>query len=200
MSQQINLLRKERRPVNMTVWALGGCGVIGLGVVLLVQAVLAETAQLSKVASDGEQRIAQVKSAIAVLQKKRDGQDSAAAVAAEIAVLRLRSAAVNQVVNELRNGTLGSAEGFARYFTILGGVAQDGVWITGVAVTRGGSAMALTGRALRHEAVIQYAQRLNEAFAPTGVRFLSLELNPENPGKPATTGADGPTTIAFKLF
>jgi hypothetical protein len=121
---------------------------------------------------------------------------SAAAVEAEVAFLRPRAQAATELVAGIRNGQAGSAEGFARLLAVLGAQAGNGVWITGVEIGKGAKEMVVTGGAERHEAVVQYARRLNEAYAPYGLQFRSVELRPESPA-PGAAGA--PVAVVFKL-
>ena len=198
MSQQINLLRPKDRTATAAGMAAAALGIGLLMLLGVLHSVRSETAQLRETAKLGEQRATQVKTAIQQLQTSKDSGEEAA-IAAEIASLRPRAEAVVQLVRSVRSGNLGNAEGFARYYGTLAGVAVEGLWITNVSVTNAGKSVTISGRALRNESVMQYAQRLNEAFTPHGVRFNALELTPEVV-KPAAPGAEPPlSTIAFKL-
>jgi hypothetical protein len=198
MSQQINLLRPKDRTATAAGMAAAALGIGLLMLLGVLHSVRSETAQLRETAKLGEQRATQVKIAIQQLQTSKDSGEEAA-IAAEIASLRPRAEAVVQLVRSVRSGNLGNAEGFARYYGTLAGVAVEGLWITNVSVTNAGKSVTISGRALRNESVMQYAQRLNEAFTPHGVRFNALELTPEVV-KPAAPGAEPPlSTIAFKL-
>ena len=191
MSQQINLLKAKTSPLGPTIWGLSVVAAALLGMVGYQQYLAWENAQLRETVSAGERKIAQTR-----MQKPKDTQAEALAIKSEIAMLKPRAEIVDQLVREVRSGNLGNPEGFSRHFGALGGVSEPGLWVTGVTVTRGGSAVAVTGRALRNESVMQYARRLNEAYSPLGVRFNSLEMAPD---KPAVTGAPVVPSVTFKL-
>ena len=193
MSQQINLLRPKSNPAAAALWAGAAVVVAALAMVGYGQFVTAQTQDLRQRAAAGEARLAQVRTAVQMAQAARQGQASPAELAAELADLRARASLVQQLVQEVRGGTLGSPEGYSRHFDLLAGAARDDVWVTSISVARGGGEVLLTGRALTSDAVMQYVRRLNEAFKPLGVRFNSVELTPEGVSSPA------PSAVAFKL-
>ena len=199
MSQQINLLKPKARSVSVVVWALAAVAVVLLALLGYLQVLVAENARLREVAGAGEQKLVQIKNSIQSLQKRTDAQGDAATLKAEVAALRSRAEAVNQLAKEVKSGNLGSPDGFARYFNALGSVSEPGLWVTNVAVTRGGTAVSVNGRALRNEAVMQYARRLNDALGPYEVHFNSLELAPESIVKPGSTGGPALPVVSFKL-
>lgn len=199
MSQQINLLKPKDHSVGTAVWMGAGAGVLVLGLLACMQVVSSETRKLREAAKASEQKLAQVKGAIETAQRKNNVEAETAALKAEIAELKPRADAVGQLVKEVRSGGLGRPEGFANYYRTLAGLSQEGLWITSVVVSKGGTSVSIDGRALRNEAVMQYARRVNDAFAPYGVQFNSLELTPENIGKPGAPVNPGLATVAFKL-
>jgi hypothetical protein len=202
MSQQINLLPRHERH-GRTAVAIGGAVLLAL-VAFAVQWTLAasETAELRRRQLAGEELFKRAQGAVAQLQRARAAGGDAAALSAELALLRPRAEAVSQLVNMSRNGALGRAEGYSDYGALLSSVAEEGVWVTGMVITRSGSSVVVTGRAMQNEAVLRYAKRLGAAFAQHGVHFNSLEMTPENLPTPGTLPAQGPAplvTVAFRL-
>lgn len=201
MTQQINLLRPKDRSAGIAAWALGAIGVVLVVLAGYFTSMLGETNRLRDSAKLKEQQLAQVKGAIQAVQAEKAKQGDASKLEAEIASMRPRAEAVTQLVSQVRSGNPGAQEGFARYLQTLGNLSADGLWITNVSVTKGGKAVVISGRALQNEAVMQYARRLNDAFAAHGVHFNSLELTPEAltaPGSPASA-PPALNTVAFKL-
>jgi MSHA biogenesis protein MshI len=199
MSQQINLLRPKDRSTGAAIASLA---VVGIAVVVLVgyhQFLRMETARLQNTVGAGEQRLANVRNLIQALQKTEAAQGDASALAAEIASLRPKVDGMSQLVSDVRSGSLGTPQGFARHYDTVAGVAVEGLWVTGITVGKGGTSVAIQGRALRSEAVMQYAGRLNQVFGPHGVRFNALELSPEALAAPGAAGGPVLHTIAFKL-
>ena len=199
MSQQINLLRPKARPIDAAILPIAGVVVVLVAVLVYAQILFSDTARLRDQAKLGEQKLQQLQNTIAAMQKEQAARGDAASLTAEIAVLRLRVDAVNQMVIDMGNGTLGKPEGYSRHLTTLASVSEDGLWVTSFTVSKGGSAIALSGRALRSDSVMQYARRLNQSFGPYGVRLNSLEMTPENLSTPGATAAPGLATVAFRL-
>lgn len=201
MTQQINLLRPKDRSAGIAAWALGAVGLVLVVLGGYFTSMLGETNRLRDAAKLKEQQLAQVKSAIQAVQAEKAKQGDAAKLEAEIAAMRPRAEAVAQLLAQVRGGNPGAQEGFARYLQTLGTLPADGLWVTNVSVTRGGKGVVISGRALQNESVMQYARKLNDAFATQGVHFNSLELTPEvltAPGSPASA-PPALSTVAFKL-
>ncbi len=200
MSQQINLLRPKARPIDAAILPIAGVVLVLVAVLVYAQILFSDNASLRDQAKLGEQKLQQLQNTIAAIQKEQAARGDAASLTAEIAGLRLRVDAVNQMVTDMNNGTLGKAEGFSRHLTTLASVSEDGLWVTSFTVLKGGSAITLNGRALRSDSIMQYARRLNQSFGPFGVRLNSLEMTPENlSAPPGPTAAPGLTTVAFRL-
>jgi len=199
MSQQINLLRPKTRARNTAVGTAVATGLVLVALLSYWQIMVAESDRLQEAANAGAQNLDQVRIAIAMLQRQKASQGSAAELNAEIAMLRPRAAAMDQLLKALGSASLGSQAGLAQHFSTLSSVAVEDLWLTNVAVSQGGSAVAISGRALRNDAVMLYARRLNDAFSGRGITFKSLELLPENAGKPAAPGVPAPSVVAFKL-
>lgn len=197
MSQQINLLRRKDTAFGAAAWMVAAVVVVLGGLLVHLQMLVSENDKSRRTLASGEQQLSRLKGAIQALQKQRDAQGDAASIAAEIAALRPRVQAVSQVLQDVGSGGLGNPEGFARYLTVLSGVAQEDVWVTSVIVTK--DSVIVSGRALRNDSVMPYAHRLNEAFSPYGVKFDSLDLTPENLAAPANAPSPPLATVAFKL-
>jgi cell division protein FtsB len=199
MSQQINLLRPKADVKSEAIWIGAALGLVVLILLGYFQVLASETRQLRNAVSAGERKLSENTNAIQSLQRQKDARGNAESLTAEIAALKPRVDAVSQLVKDLKSGSLGSPEGFARYFGSLGSASEPGLWVTNVTITKGGRAVSISGRAMRNESVMQYARRLNEAFKPYGVNFDTLEMTPEAvqpsgaPGKPVLA------TVAFKL-
>jgi len=198
MSQQINLLQAKPRPHNRAV--------LGLLAAVAVTAVLVaayaypsqrRAAQMLAQADAVDARVTALRNALTGARGPGGDRASAAAVDAEIAALKPRAQVATELIATIRSGQAGSPDGFSRQFSLLAGPARDDVWITGVEIGKGGRDMVVTGRADRNDAAVQYARRLNEAYAPYGVQFRSLELKPEVPAGAASGAA--PAAVAFKL-
>lgn len=203
MSQQINLLPPSERSAGQAA-IIGAVILASLGVFGLQWATAAaEANDLKRRHAETERLLINDRAQIVDLQRTRDARGSAASLTAELADLRPRAESLNQLVNAARSGTLGRATGYSDYGALLSSAVEDGLWLTGVVIEKSGTKITVMGRALRHESVVQYAKRLNDAFAPLGVQFKSLEITPENivpPGAAARgPGAAPVQTVQFKV-
>ncbi len=200
MSQQINLLTRERKPVGAALAALAVVAVVLLGLLAYDAMLRAETARLVQNADSGQRQLNQAKAAMQALRQRAESNNDAANLKAEIDALRSKADAIRQWEQLINSGTLGSPQGYAQYLSTLASVSEEGLWITSFSVGNTGKLVSLSGRALRNDSVLHYAKRLNEAFAPQGVQFNSVEMTPENLIKSVEPGKPVLSTVAFKLF
>ncbi|HSH90775.1 MAG TPA: hypothetical protein VK996_12385 [Ramlibacter sp.] len=194
MSQQINLFRPKPRKFGVPL-VIGVVALVAVAIAAYVQSLSADNERLRNSLVATTKNVADLKSAVASVQKQKGMQGSASDQATEIAALKPRVEAAARLMGSLRDGTMGSPEGFARYLDVLGGASIDGVWITNIAVSRGGAAVSISGRALRNESVMQYVGRANQVFQPLGVRFNAIELTPDTPPGPGAA----PATVGFRI-
>jgi hypothetical protein len=192
MSQQINLLVVKKIGVD-SAWTASAALALFLLVLLGVWGV-----RQSDLAAAREAEAAsalQLQHTQARLQALM--QPQGAEVAAEIAALKPEADAAQKLLAQA--GDLGSPQGYARYFSLLTTVAEDGLWLTGVTVEKAGKTVRISGHALHKESVLRYARRLNALFADDGVKFTGVEMSPLTAGKP---GDLNPllTAVAFKLY
>lgn len=198
MSQQINLLVQRRDGSRLVLLALAAVGVV---VVLLLAVWLVEWQQTARAQAAEAASAQQLQAAKAVLQARMQqlgSRQDADALAAEIAALKPRAEASQEVLALIQKGDLGSQQGYAHYFYGLAAIAENGVWLTGATVSNAGKSVSVTGHALRNESVMRYAQRLNAQFAQYGVQLTALELTPETFGQPGDSTPQF-TDVAFSL-
>ena len=200
MSQQINLLARERNPVGSALAALALVVLVLMGLLAYDAMLRAETVRLKQNADAGQRQLNQVKVDMQALRQRAEPDNDAVDLKAEIDALRSKADAIRQWEQLINSGTLGSPQGYAQYLSTLASVSEEGLWITSFSVGNTGKLVSLSGRALRNESVLRYAGRLNEAFAPQGVQFNSVEMTPENLVKSAEPGKPVLSTVAFKLF
>lgn len=192
MTQQINLLRAKPHPAAGTV-PYGAALLAGLvALVAYGYSSTKELAQLRETAAASDARLARVQNALVKAPKPQDTAAEKAALEAELAHLRPRAGVARELVTSVQNGTLGSPRGYANHFAALANVSREGVWLTSVAISRGGSEVAIAGKAIGAEPVIGYTAQLNQSFRPLGVHFNSVEMAPASGAN--TTG------VSFKLF
>ena len=192
MSQQINLLVRKRGGVGFELAALVA---LGLMLLLLLGYWAAGQRNVGKAQAAETASAQQLQVAQAQLQA-RVQQSANNTTRDEITSLKQRGEAAQQLLALMND--LGNSQGYGRYFSALGSISEEGLWLTNVTISKSGKVVNLSGRALRQESVMRYAQRLNALFADDGVQFTALEITPE-----ASSGQGSSATLAttaFKLY
>jgi hypothetical protein len=198
MSKQINLLLPEKIAPGLSARRLA----IGLGV--LFAAFLGYgayawlgTSRLGDNVEQGGADLIAAKAARQALEQKLGERPKMADLVAEIEALKPLASESQDIMALLGGGGPGTT-GYSAHLAALATVSEEGVWLTGVTITKAGKGMSLTGRSLNNDSVLRYAQRVNARLSGFGVQFSAVELSPEG------TTAVGPgaalSTIAFKLF
>jgi Tfp pilus assembly protein PilN len=111
---------------------------------------------------------------------------------AEVATRELQLVERQDVVDSLKNGTLGNAEGFSDYLRAFSRQSVNGLWITAFDIGSG-NALALQGRTLSAEHVATYLQRLNKEKALQGRQFASMRISQPPPEPKVQKTAPGQT-------
>jgi hypothetical protein len=194
VSQQINLLvKKQERPA---VSAERTSIAIALLLAASITYALVERKQTAKVVDSANRMQAQVasqKAALKTLEEKIAGRPKGEELATEVAWLRDVAAGKHRVLEMLRAGSGGSESGYHAHLVALARISENGVWLSQVQISEAGTRISVAGGALDPDAVVRYAQRLNEQFAPFGAKFTTLEMTAPS----ATPGA--PAVVAFHL-
>lgn len=195
MILHINLLSKRRRHRGFE-WFI--VSVLMLCVlVLLGQAGLTEwrLLRLAQTEVQTQQTIADLKAA---LERKRreSGFDDMQAMAQQSAALRAQVDARRDWADLMQKGELGSPLGHSQVLEILASLSQEGVWLQGVDVSKGGQSVTITGKSMNTQSVMRYIAQVNEAFKPVSIQFSSIEITQE-----AATGESAKAGILkFKLY
>ena len=100
---------------------------------------------------------------------------------ADVAARELQLAERQDVVETLKNGTLGNTDGFSDYLRAFSRQSVTGLWLTAFDIGSAGNALALQGRTLSPEHVATYLQRLNKEKALQGRQFASMRISQPPP-------------------
>ena len=194
MSQQINLYQPEAPP------SLRPLLVPVMMVLVVVAVVLAYVQILSSQNNDIRNQILQAE---AQLKGERDklgmlkaklaerGDDSD--VAEQLAAAKAAAADSQVIIAKIESGELGTMDGYSGQLTALAKTTEDGIWLTGVRIHKGGRDIYLEGRSLDPESVLKYTEKVNRQMAPFGAQITGIDLTP-------VTSASGLSAMAFKLF
>lgn len=179
MSRQINLLPQPPKrallsATNAAVAMLAWCATLGLLAWSGSRDIDAARVAAERNALDlkSQQQLLQA------LQKKLGDAGNPHNLAAQIAALEPQTRVSKDLLERLKNGELGSLDGYGEQLTEFARVPQRGVWVTRVTVSDAGRALRVEGRALKKEQILPYASTLNAAMAKYGISLKDLEVAP----------------------
>lgn len=198
MVQHINLLAKHGASKGFDWYA-------PRGVLLLLVAMLVYTGngelhlqRLREAQARTDQSVLDLK---ATLERKRRevGLQDIEAINKQMVALRAQVDARRGWGDLMQKGELGTPRGYAWIFESLAETHQDGVWLRRVELGKGEQSMAIEGSALSSDAVLRYADQVNQSFKSMGVQFSSMEIvrGSQDPG---ATGASAAGVLKFKIF
>lgn len=202
MSQQINLFNPqfERKKHQMSA-RTAGLGLGGLALLLLVLGTL-----FQRTVAELEQREADVKTALAQGEAKRDQilrdfppRKKDPALAQELAAVEAQRQLLQDASHVLESGKLGNTFGYAGYFRALAQARVEGVWLTGVDIAGAGNDFGLQGRALHASLLPAYITRLGQQEILKGKTFASLDISQPEPPAVAEGKAASLPYVAFSL-
>jgi len=132
-----------------------------------------------------DQNIAYLRNQKSSLEKQYPEKTKSKLIESEIARLRSELASRRQIEAMLAGDTLGNTHGFSGYLEVLARRHVQGMWLTRVAITRGGNSLGLEGRTLASDLVPLYIQQLSEEEALRGKSFnvMTLQRNEQSPSQ-----------------
>lgn len=198
MIQHINLLSQRSRRQGLERLALSAVVVVFLG--LLALAGNNELRLQGLVEADVKMQLS-VDELKQALEKKRrgDGGTSSQAVGEQITALRGQINARQDWSELMGKGELGTTLAYSQLLGILAGLHQEGLWLQGMEVGKGGHSVSIQGQALSSAAVMRYIAQVNEAFKPMNIQFSSIEITQE-PVSGESPPKAGTGLLKFKLY
>lgn len=197
MTQHINLLSKPGARQHLTLLA-----VVALAVAILSMLALAgmdewELYKLRQSEAQVRQSVDGLKATLAAKRREAGTSDSEN-LAKQLALLRSQFEARRDWAELLQKGELGAPQGYSQLFETLASVHEEGVWLQGLDIGKGGQSMSITGKSLSAEAVMRYIERINEALKPMDIAFTSMDITQDEPADAAASRKGA--VLKFKLF
>jgi hypothetical protein len=81
-----------------------------------------------------------------------------------------------EILETVKNGVLGNADGYSEYLRAFARQAVGGLWLTGFVIEGDGVDMTLSGAALNPQLVPAYIRRLGKEPVMQGRTFSSLRI------------------------
>lgn len=179
MSQQINLLPKPPKRAllsapNVALALLAWTTLLGLQAWSGNREV-----ESTRIAAEHKAReLSDRQQLLQALQDKLGEADDPNNLAAQIAALEPRTRVSRDLLERLKNGELGSLDGYGRQLTEFASLPQGGVWVTRVTIGSAGRTLRVEGRALRKEDILPYAAMVNRAMQKYGIVLSDVEVTP----------------------
>ena len=199
MTQQINLLIQEREQKSILIPSLIANALLLIALMVYWLFVHMQTVKIQEGANKVEQQLVAAKKTMQTLQQQLTTSEKAGDLDDEIADLKARSEAGQELLSLLQKGELGNPYGYASYLTKLMKISRNDLWLTNISIVNAGKNLSISGRALNSDSIMNYAQRLNQEFSDYGVVFTSIDMKPEVLSEEGTA-SPALSTIVFKLF
>lgn len=202
MSQQINLydpaLRPQRSLISaqrLVVAAIAVLALTGVAAALAQSWLSARKAEARQAAEQLQASQIQVQQlSLQVADLKPDP-----VLQGEIERIDAQVASRAEVLAVLEKGMTAPENGYAEILRGLARKTLHGLWLTGVNIASGASAMELTGRTLDRALVAQYLQRLNEERIFAGRSFAGLRLEQAKTTDETAAAGRAPAYLEFSL-
>jgi hypothetical protein len=196
LSQQINLFNpiflKQKRHFSALTMAQA-LAVVLVGVLAMYAYQLRQNKTLAGVLAQAEQELEARRSQITRFGKEFSTQGASRALADELAAAETRLAQRRSLLDDVKTGVGGDADGYSRYLSALAREAMPGVWLTGLDIGGKSSALVIKGRALDSALVPAYLRALNREAPLAGRRVDELRLTAkETPSTPPGAASRDP--------
>lgn len=196
MIQHINLLTQRSRRQGYERLAFWAVFLAFVGLLALAGNNELRLQRMAEVDAHMQQSVSDLK---LMLEKRRrgDGATASQALGEQITALRSQIDARRDWSDLIQKGELGTSVAYSRMLGILAALHQDGVWLQGLDVSKGGQSVSINGQSVSSVAVMRYIEQVNEAFKPMNIQFSAIEITEE-----AATGESAPKTgiLKFKLY
>jgi hypothetical protein len=210
VTQQINLFnpifRKQKKYFSSATMGQAlliitvACALLAGDAAVRARALSMQAAATDTLLSSRQQRLTIVKAEFAPRQKS-------SALAADIVATQEGLSMLQNAASEVKRGGFGDTMGFSPYFRAMARQRLEGLWLTELRMTSGGTAIGIEGNALQAPLVPQYMSRLASEPVMKGKAFATLSMTAVAP-LPATKGdsaaqplpvASPPSYLKFSL-
>jgi len=167
LEQSVNLYLPEMRPrtdwLSAPRFALVALGCLTLTAVLAGNA-LWERSQRQQDLAFLDERIAAETAIAEQMESTLIGSATDQSLVGEVAAREASVATLNATLETLRAVNQGNLLGFATYLKNLSRASSDGLWLTGINISNGGSSALLEGYAMESALVPEFIEKLSEGW------------------------------------
>lgn len=192
MSQQINLFNpiflKQKRHFSALTMAQA-LAVVLVGVLAMYAYQVRQNHTLAQVLAQADQELEARRVQITRFGKEFSTHGASRLLANELATAEARLALRRDLLDDVKTGVGGDAQGYSRYLTALARQTLPGVWLTGLDISGKSSALVIKGRALDSALVPAYMRALSRAAPLAGRRVNELRLTAKEPAPSSASAA-----------
>lgn len=172
MSQQINLfnpvfLKQKHHFSALTM--VQALGVVLAGALGMYAFEARQNGTLERVLADTEKQVSTQREQTVRFSKEYSAQGASRALTDELTRAEQRLQQRENLLEDLKTGVGGNADGFSAYLGALARQTTPGVWLTGLEIGAKDSALVIRGRALDSQLVPTYIRSLNREAPMAGI-------------------------------
>lgn len=192
MSQQINLFNpiflKQKRHFSAVTMAQA-VGVVLVGVLAMHAFQVRQNHTLAGALAQANEQLEARTVQITRFGTEFSTQGASRLLANELATAEARLAQRRDLLDDVKTGVGGDAQGYSRYLAALARQTMPGVWLTGLDIGGKSGALVIKGRALDSALVPAYMRALSRAAPLAGRRVDEMRLSAKEPAPPSAGAA-----------
>jgi hypothetical protein len=203
MSQQINLFNPaflQQKKVFTAAAMAAALGVLALGLTAMGVAAKVRVASLQAQADKGAAQLDKAQKRLAGVSAEFAPRKEDPRLATELAQAQDELQGLKEVAGVIERGELGDTRGYAEYFRALARQNVDGLWLTGVSISRAGLDLGVRGRALDPALVPGFLSRLRNERVMQGKPVGSLQIGEAAALKVAKDGKETSAPAPYVEF
>ena len=203
MSQQINLYNPvflKQKHYFSALTMVQALAAVLVGALLIYAFEVRQTSTLERVLADTDKQAVSQRDQLLKLSKDYSAQGASLALTEELARAESRLQLREGLLDDLKSGVGGNAEGFSRYLGALARQTTPGVWLTGLEIGAKERDLVIKGRALESQMVPAYIRALNREAPMAGRPVGDLRMTAKGDAGAALDKAGEPARyIEFSL-
>jgi hypothetical protein len=179
MSQQINLYNPvflKQKHYFSALTMVQALAVVLVGALGIYAFELRQNSTLEGVLADTDKRVTAQREQLVKFAKEFSEQGASRALTEDLARAESRLQQRQVLLEDLRTGVGGNAQGFSPYLGALARQTTPGVWLTGIEIGTRGASLMIRGRALESQMVPAYIRALNREAPMRGRAVGELQM------------------------
>ena len=202
MSQQINLYNPvflKQRHYFSALTMVQALAIVLVGSLGIYSFEVRQNVTLERSMLDTDKQVATQREQLLRYSKEFSVQGASRALADQLGLTEERMQRRSALLEDLKTGVGGNAEGFSRYLRALARQVMPGVWLTGLEIGGKQNDILIKGRALESQLVPAYIRSLNREEPMAGRPVAELRLTSKGDATRAPAAGEPSRYIEFSL-